>query len=181
MSCPTPTSIASARELALDALAFALEQLPALRHVSRHELSHDGVAESQLPAVLIVERNTRYVPESRGPIQTSRVTSAIVLDVQGFARRGCGFNELSRTREALVHQIIEQLHTRSGLRSRDGEALTVAVQPILNMQVNYAQMPNPHFRAFIEFDLVVEQSFDTRPRTPGRSVDTEILAGGPSA
>lgn len=180
MTCPTPT-ITSARERALDALAYALESVPGIRHVTRQELTHEGVAEAQLPAILIVERSTRYTPESRGPVQTSKVTSSMVLDVQGYARRGCGHNELSKAREALVHAVLQQLHTRAGLRSREDGAVSISVQPILDLQVNYAQAKTPFFRVFIEFQLIVEQSFDQQPRTDGRSVDTQIYAGGPPA
>lgn len=179
MTCKSTVSEnPSARELALRALEKTLRDIPGIRFVSRSDITSEQLAETQLPAILIVERSTNYKPQSSGPHQTVRVDSSIALDVQGVARRGCSFAEVSATREALVHAVLMQLYTRPGLRVMQSEdVLTVRVQPTLSTQVTYVQVPQPYARAMIHVDLVVEQQVDTRARTEGRTVIPDISVG----
>lgn len=179
MTCKsTAPTIVSARELALRALEKTLRDIPMIRFVSRSDITAEQLAEPQLPAILIVERATQYKPQSTGPRQTVRVDSSIALDVQGVARRGCSFAEVSATREALVHAVLMQLYAHPGLRVMQSEdMLTVRVQPTLSAQVTYVQMQQPYARAMIHVDLVVEQQVDTRARTEGRTMIPDISVG----
>jgi len=146
------------REVMLEALKSALEQIKGVRFVDRQAITPKMVSDRQMPAIIIDEDSTSYAWAERHGSRTMTAIDTIGLDCQVMCRRGDYEGDPSTVRQAFAWQVMNQLANHSTL---DG----VCKDAALRFNVQYPPSDYPYARAIVALSVEYHEAFDGRAQT----------------